>query len=111
MGALLVGAIGTVIGWGVKKLTESTLTAVALTGLFLAAMTLLPFSVEMPSEMYRSLMVGEIGSFFASVGYMIPLKTILTSVCLITLCRYSKILINLVIHIFNWLLKIVNGSK
>lgn len=111
MGAIIIGAIGGVIGWGVKKLTESTFSAVVCTGLFMAVMTLLPFSIELPSSMYNFLIGGEVTKMFGMVGYLIPMHDILICVCFIILCRYSGLLFNLGVKVFNWISKIVGSSQ
>ena len=111
MGTLIVGTIGAVIGWGVKKLTESTFSALVCTGLFMAAMTLLPFSIEMPQSMYQALLSSNIAKVFATVGYLIPIRDILTCTCFILICRYAGTLWGLVVKIFNWITKTVGGGQ
>lgn len=111
MGAIIAGAIAGVIGWGVKKLTQSTFSAVVCTGLFMAVMTLLPFSIEMPNSMYKFLVNGSITKIFATVGYLIPLQDILTCTCFILLCRYSGLLFNLAIKLFSWISKTVGSGQ
>lgn len=111
MGAIIAAAISGVIGWGVKKLTESTFTAVVCTGLFMGAMTLLPFSIELPNAMYHGLKSENISTFFGAVGYMVPLKDILVCICFIILCRYSGLLWGLGLKIFNWIGKTVGGGQ
>lgn len=111
MGAIIIGAIGGVIGWGVKRLTESTFSAVVCTGIFIAVMTLLPFSIELPDSMYQLLTNGTVTKMFGTIGYLVPMRDILTCVCFIILCRYSGLLFSLAIKLFNWISKIVGSSQ